>query len=401
MEIRVQPPKPHDGQRKVISEAKRFNVVCCGRRWGKTILGINRLVPQAINGFPVAYFCPTYKNLSETWREVVKILKPITVASNATDHRIELVTGGVIEMWSLSEGGDVARGRKYKRVVIDEAAMVADLKEIWEAVIRPTLIDYRGDAWFLSTPRGFNFFREAWQKGQDPTDTEWKSWQMPSSSNPKLPPEEIESMRKDMSSRLFAQESLAQFLQDGGGVFRNVRGCAVISEPLAPVEGHQYIIGCDWGRTNDATVFVVMDVQTKATVYIDSMTDTDFALQRTRLIALAKRYRDALVIAESNSIGLPQIESLQRDGLRVQQFITTGATKMQVIDKLVLAFETNEIAILNDEILIRQLEAYESERLPSGAIRYGAPSSEHDDYVIALAIAWNGVSRPPFILFEA
>ena len=34
-EIKLQLPLPHPAQRQVIQQAKRFNVVCCGRRWGR------------------------------------------------------------------------------------------------------------------------------------------------------------------------------------------------------------------------------------------------------------------------------------------------------------------------------------------------------------------------------
>jgi hypothetical protein len=37
--------------------------------------------------------------------------------------------------------------------------------------------------------------------------------------------------------------------------------------------------------------------------------------------------------------------------------------------------------------------AYESERLPSGIMRYGAPEGQHDDTVIAVALAWYGASE--------
>ena len=32
-------PVPHIAQYRIIDQAKRFQVVCCGRRWGKTTLG--------------------------------------------------------------------------------------------------------------------------------------------------------------------------------------------------------------------------------------------------------------------------------------------------------------------------------------------------------------------------
>jgi hypothetical protein len=44
--------------------------------------------------------------------------------------------------------------------------------------------------------------------------------------------------------------------------------------------------------------------------------------------------------------------------------------------------------------------AYESEKLPSGLIRYGAPDGMHDDTVMALAIALYGISRGSVEIIE-
>ena len=46
--------------------------------------------------------------------------------------------------------------------------MVAKLKSSWEESIRPTLTDMEGDAWFLSTPKGLNYFYDLFQRGQTP-----------------------------------------------------------------------------------------------------------------------------------------------------------------------------------------------------------------------------------------
>ena len=43
--------------------------------------------------------------------------------------------------------------------------MVPDLLDIWNLIIRPTLIDFQGDADFYSTPRGLNGFYKLWQQG--------------------------------------------------------------------------------------------------------------------------------------------------------------------------------------------------------------------------------------------
>ncbi|MGK3947049.1 hypothetical protein ABK046_52855, partial [Streptomyces caeruleatus] len=58
---------------------------------------------------------------------------------------------------------------------------------------------------------------------------------------------------------------------------------------------------------------------------------------------------------------------------------------------LELAFERGDIQLLDDENQINELMAYQSEKLPSGLVRYGSPDGLHDDTVMALAIAWQGI----------
>jgi hypothetical protein len=129
------------------------------------VLGQDLLVEPALaeKGLPSAWFAPTYKMMQDTFRDVSDTLRPVATKINASEHRIELVTGGVIDMWSL-DVPDVARGRKYKRVIINEAALVPDLTRVFQKVIRPTLADYQGDAWFLSTPVGHNDFFDLYNR---------------------------------------------------------------------------------------------------------------------------------------------------------------------------------------------------------------------------------------------
>ena len=104
-------------------ESRRFNSLACGRRFGKTTYRSNRLTEPALAGFPVGYFAPKYKYLAENWRTFKRVLKPIIRHKDETEKRIELITGGVLEFWSLQDP-DPGRSRKYKRVAVDEAAMV-------------------------------------------------------------------------------------------------------------------------------------------------------------------------------------------------------------------------------------------------------------------------------------
>lgn len=399
LETRLQIPEPHAAQEAIKAEARRFNVVDCGRRWGKSTMGEELAIAPALDSFPVGWFAPNYKYLMEVWRDLVRILEPVATRIAASEHRIELLTGGLIEMWTLTDT-NAGRSRKYKRVILDEAAMVANLGEIWRAAIRPTLADYRGDAWLLSTPKGRNFFWECYQKGQDPHETEWKSWQMPTTSNPFISAEEIAAVKQETPERIFAQEYEAQFLEDAGGVFRRVMDAATATEQSAATADHQYVIGVDWGRLNDFTVICVMDATTRELVYIDRFNKVEYSVQSARLQAICEKFKPDAVIAETNSIGDPIIDRLRKDyDMPVRGFTTTNATKASAIDALSLAFERNDIKILNDPVLIGELQAYEATRLPSGLMRYGAPEGMHDDCVMSLALGWYGTGRNDSFFF--
>jgi hypothetical protein len=150
-------------------------------------------------------------------------------------------------------------------------------------------------------------------------------------------------------------------------------------------------MGVDWGKSNDFTVLKVMDIAAKSEVYSDRFNQIDYAVQRQRLGAVAERYNPTVILAESNSMGEPIIEQLQRDGLPVRGFQTTNATKAQIIEALALAFERGEIGILDDPVTVGELQAYEMDRLPSGMVRYSAPEGMHDDTVMSLALGWAAV----------
>ena len=374
----------------MIQEAKRFNVVCCGRRWGKTVLGMDRLIQPALQGKAVAWFAPNYRLLSDVWRELQTTLRPVVARLNQQDRRLELHGGGTVEMWSL-DSSDSGRGRAYASVVVDEAAMVPNLEQAWQS-IRPMLTDLRGEAWFLSTPKGMNYFKALFDHGQDPERVEWASWQMPTNENPYIDPAELEAARLDMTESAFNQEYLALFVNWEGSVFRRVGEAATVMAGMNPAAGHDYVIGCDWGRSNDYTVFLVLDAAAHAVVAVDRSNRVDYALQCERLKALCEKWQPQQIIAEQNSIGQPVIEQLTRDGLRIQAFTTTNASKAQAIEALALAFERNDIRILNDPVLVSELVAFQAERLLSGLLRYGAPGGQHDDTVMALAMAWTAVS---------
>lgn len=204
-------PKPHAGQEVLLKKAARFNAVCCGRRFGKTEYGFGRIIIPALNGKPVAWFAPTYRMMRLVWRKFIKIMKPVIATKNTLEKSVTLITGGIIEFWSL-DNPDSVRGSAYAHIVIDEAAHVKGLEEAWTKTIRPLLADFKGGCDFLSTPNGkANYFFELC--GMEANGKKgWTYSHMPTSVNPFIDIEEIEAARAELDPLTFAQEFLAEFV---------------------------------------------------------------------------------------------------------------------------------------------------------------------------------------------
>lgn len=348
------------------------------------------LIRPALEGFPVAYFAPSYKLLGEAWRSAKATTAPVTRTANGSDHRIELLTGGAIEMWTM-EDENAGRSRKYKRVVVDEGGLVHDLGARWNDAIRPTLADYAGDGWVLGTPNGMNYFWQMYGWGQDPLVTDWASWQMPTSVNPLIAAAEIEDMRRTLPEDVYRQEVEAQFIRHEGAVFRNIQACLKAAAAATPDQhkGHEFVAGVDWAMKSDFTCISVVCVDCRCEVAFDRFNQIGWDVQRGRLKALCDVWKPYSILAESNSIGSPNIEALVSDDLPVMGFETTASSKPPLIKSLVLAFEREEFQWLNIPVATSELIAYEATVSAStGRVSYSAPEGAHDDSVIARCLAF-------------
>jgi hypothetical protein len=111
------------------------------------------------------------------------------------------------------------------------------------------------------------------------------------------------------------------------------------------------------------------------------------------LKTLADRYQVEHIQAEENSIGGPNIEALQREGLLVYPFTTTAASKPPLIQSLALAFERKECRWIDDGAATAELHAFECKvNANTQRVTYAAPEGLHDDTVIARALAWRAVT---------
>lgn len=201
--------KLHAKQQEIVTTSRRFNVLKCGRRFGKTELTIDLAVQPLLDGKTVGYWTPTYKDVNKVWDDLKFTLSPIIKSKDEQLKQIKLITGGKLDLWSL-ESPDNGRGFSYDRAIVDEAEKARHLKNAWEQTIRGTLVDREGDAWFMSTPKfGETYFKEVLFKNEEKL-SDWKSWRFTSFDNPHLNSQEIDEARTLLDDVTFRCEYMAE-----------------------------------------------------------------------------------------------------------------------------------------------------------------------------------------------
>lgn len=390
---------PRESQKGVHTSQARFLTVDAGRRWGKTITGLNWLLEGICQDGGVNWWvAPVYSQSRMAFRKLISAAKKgngdmaFKKPPSHSELRIEFKNDSVIEFKSADKP-DTLRGEGLKRVVIDEAARVK--KEVFEEVIRPAISDTRGRVLLLSTPKGKNWFFDMWTRGNDNLQPDYMSWKKPTADNPKVPFDDIEQARQSLPIDVFNQEYLAEFLEDSAGVFRNVKAC-MVSERQEPKPGMAYSAGLDLARLTDFTVLDILD-QNGQQVFMDRFNLLDWAVQKQRIIATCQKYNNADLLLDSTGIGDPIYDDLRRMGLRVSGYKFTNESKKKLIECLMLSFEQVKIGIIDDSVQLNELGIFEYKINQSGTVSYSAPEGYHDDCVIGLALAnWKLQNKADF-----
>lgn len=370
----------------------RFRVVSAGRRFGKTMLSclwLGMMPGGAMgngkprSGLPVAFFSPTYKLLLDVWSGMERTLAPVTRKANKTEMRIELITGGVVDFWTL-EDPDAGRGRKYARIVLDEAAHARHLKDAWERAIAPTLTDYKGEAWFISTPNGLNYFHELFQRGHDAEQPDWASFHMPTTTNPHIPHDEVARYRLELPELVFRQEYLAEFITFGAGLVKPehiVDGPCPVNLPIA--------LGVDLAISEkqgaDFTAIVAMSRDpASGLVYIREVERfrAGFNEVLNRIKAAAARHKPSVIAIEQTQYQAAVVQELARTTSLPVRGVRPDRDKLTRFAPLLTRYEQRMVrhdpsgcpSAFRDELL-------------------AFPEGEHDDMVDAASHAFAALGQ--------
>lgn len=220
-EFKFQMPQLHEAQEVVASSDARWKILCAGRRFGKSRLGVMLTLITAMQGKRAWWVAPTYTIARVGWREIQNAAMgfPEKFPVNISLVNMEVTfpeTGGSIAVRSADTPHRL-RGEGLDFLVMDEAAFIKP--DVWHQVLRPTLTERKGSALFISTPMGMNnWFYELWEFAEGKED--WERFQFATWDNPFIDREEVEKAKDEVGSIVFAQEYLAEFVEAGQGILQ-------------------------------------------------------------------------------------------------------------------------------------------------------------------------------------
>lgn len=383
---------PHPDQELVLNSKARFRTVAAGRRFGKTKLAARSIIREAL-AKPNSmnwWVANSYKNVKRGYREVVRQIPPALLAkaapaSTSNELILEFKNGAIIEFYS---GGnpDALAGEGVNFVVVDEAALIQDL--VWQQLIRPTLMDTKGSALIISTPRGKNWFWKMYMRGQDTkaVDREYASWQFAQSSNPYIDPAETQAAKEELPELLFRQEIMAEFLAAGASIFGlGLERAGTIVPEVSPPRG-QVFVGVDLAKHQDFTVISAVRAMDRKPVYHERFNSLSWPVQRKLIRGAVDRLRDhpdvesVTVLLDSTGVGDVNYDDLIDEGLDVVGIKFTNDWKEKAVKLLAADLEQGKAFILEEQE--SEFASYEFYMTDSGRYKFEAATG-HDDEVSA------------------
>ena len=404
----------------------RFNVILKGRQ-----LGISTITAAYIcwmllfyrdkNVLVIATKFQTAANLVKKVKSMMLYLPPwLRIASIKIDNRTSFVLTNGSEVKASSTSGDAGRSEALSLLVIDEAAHVEGLDDLWTGLY-PTL-STGGRCIALSTPNGVgNWFHKTYVEAESGVN-DFHPVNLPWHVHPERDQEWFIKETRNMSPRQIAQELECSFNASGETVVRAedlTRLDSGIVEPSYRVgfdrnlwlweqydDAATYLVVADVARGDgaDYSVFHIIKLETMEVIgeYQGKATLEQFA---SILDSTGREFGGAMLVVENNSLGISILEKLQ-DRLypnlyfsikgtheyiseaqaesianAVPGFTTSSKTRPLIIAKME-EFIRNQLITLYSSRIIGEFKTFIWNNNRAQAMR-----SYNDDLVIALAIA--------------
>ena len=421
------PFNTYDFQSQLIKDFNdyRFNVILKARQ-----LGISTITAAYVswmmlfhkdkNILVMATKFQTAANLVKKTKSIMKNLPEwMKIASISIDNRtsFELSNGSQIKASTTSS--DAGRSEALSLLVIDEAAHVEGLEDLWTGLY-PTL-STGGRCIALSTPNGVgNWFHQTYIDA-DSGANDFRPTLLPWDVHPDRDDEWFENETKNMSRRQIAQEFECNFNMSGETVVHSddmERIKAGLMEPkyktgfdrnfwiweeYKPECSYLMVADVSRGDDKDYSVFHIFKLETMEIIaeYQSRVTPDLFA---DLLYNAGQEYGNCMLVVENNNVGFTVLEKLRDlnypnlyhsikstheyvDQLTAESksnaiagFSTTSKTRPLIVAKME-EFIRNKLVTIYSSRVYRELETFVWNNGRPEAMRM-----YHDDLVMALCI---------------
>ena len=320
----------YDFQESVLGQFNehRYNVILKSRQLGISTLSAGyslwtMLFHNDKNILVIATKQEIAKNLVTKVRFMHDSLPSWLRGQTVEDNKLSLRLGNGSQIKATSASGDAGRSEALSMLIIDEAAFIKGIDEIWASA--QSTLSTGGKAIVLSTPNGVgNFFHKTWLKGEE--GDEWNPIKLHWTVHPERDKKWRKQQTKLLGDKMAAQECDCDFISSGYTVvdgellkwFEETH----IQQPIEkrgfdgnywlwsqPNYTRDYVVVADVARGDgaDYSAFHVIDVETVEQVaeYKGKIETKQYG---NMLVNVATEWNDALLVIENAGIGWAVIQ---------------------------------------------------------------------------------------------
>lgn len=374
---------------------------------------------------------PTYQLSGITFRYLQRLLPPkLPQQPNFTTHQ-QQIAARIWEQFTPSRsdskksmvwkhnGARIAcvhgqdpevtiEGERVHGNIFDEASKMK--QQVYSSALSTTS---QTGGWnvLFSTPRGKNWFFQLYMECNE--HMRWalkndKPLEMFAATartidSPYVDQKVIAQAKRTLPDRIFRQLYLAEFVDDGS-VFTGFREC-LFGPNIDTTDGNsgwqhdnapqmQVVIGADWAKRDDYTVFVAIEVgpQRPRIVGFRRLHGLPYIQSVKELARFCKQFDEVLLVRHDRTgVGDVIDEILQNIDAPIDPVVFTNQSKSHMVDQFSVALSTQGIQLPQWDALLHELDVFDVRTNQLGKPIYSAIPGQHDDIVTACYLAWSAL----------
>jgi len=277
----------------------------------------------------------------------------ITTGTKRDPHsRIELDNGASIHAVSTKNKGKHIESGDYDLIIFDEPEDEPHLEYVIDKVLVPRMFRRGGILDLVGTPKDSPQYLDWYRKGAasnddyfDPRYSDLENYYSMNSSsfeNPFADQEKINQYASMKDEKIIQERLYGKFVTFSDSAFPEtvIHQCLDPEMPISiePSTGRIYITGVDFGRKNDYTVAITLDVTEVPFTLVHfgrwGGGNVSWEFIFGQLYSIFNTYKSEFFVDATSAGGDMQVEWLNSMGVFYKQFIYTPAKKVILINNL-------------------------------------------------------------------